>query len=482
MEPVPTGQLCAITIGGVNIWLYILALLLLGCSAYFSASELAFTTVNQIRLKNLADNKVRGARKAIYIVEHYNKTLSTILIGNNLVNIGTTTICAYIFSTLIKNPTLANVLNTVIMTLIILTFGEILPKTIAKADPQKFALRTSGIMYILLKVLTPISWIFIKMQSVATKKSKNQIDDEPTVTEGELESIIDTMEEEGVIDHDNADIMQGVLDLQSRTAYDIMTPRVDVSAINYTDSVKNIQDVFMQTMYSRLPVYDETIDKIIGVLNQKDFFKAMLSGEKIYIKKIMSEPLFINENMKVDDVIRKMQASKKHMAVVLDEHGGTSGIVCMEDAIEEMVGEIYDEHDDEVKELVDKKNDNEYVVDPDMELKDLFEMLEIEHLPETTYTSVGGFLFDLSEELPVQGKVIKYSTIDERVVDGLYVSVPVEIHFTLTKVEDNRIKEIFVKVVDVDAGADKKDETHESLIEKHKKKRQKKAESKNSDN
>lgn len=482
MEPVPTGQLCAITIGGVNIWLYIFALLLLGCSAYFSASELAFTTVNQIRLKNLADNKVRGARKAIYIVEHYNKTLSTILIGNNLVNIGTTTICAYIFSTLIKSPTLANVLNTVIMTLIILTFGEILPKTIAKADPQKFALRTSGIMYILLKVLTPISWIFIKMQSVATKKSKNQIDDEPTVTEGELESIIDTMEEEGVIDHDNADIMQGVLDLQSRTAYDIMTPRVDVSAINYTDSVKNIQDVFMQTMYSRLPVYDETIDKIIGVLNQKDFFKAMLSGEKIYIKKIMSEPLFINENMKVDDVIRKMQASKKHMAVVLDEHGGTSGIVCMEDAIEEMVGEIYDEHDDDVKELVDKKNDNEYVVDPDMELKDLFEMLEIEHLPETTYTSVGGFLFDLSEELPVQGKVIKYSTIDERVVDGLYVSVPVEIHFTLTKVEDNRIKEIFVKVVDVDASADKKDETHESLIEKHKKKRQKKAESKNSDN
>ena len=482
MEPVPTGQLCAITIGGVNIWLYIFAILLLGCSAYFSASELAFTTVNQIRLKNLADNKVRGARKAIYIVEHYNKTLSTILIGNNLINIGTTTICAYIFSTLIKSPTLANVLNTVIMTLIILTFGEILPKTIAKADPQKFALRTSGIMYILLKVLTPISWIFIKMQSVATKKSKNQIDDEPTVTEGELESIIDTMEEEGVIDHDNADIMQGVLDLQSRTAYDIMTPRVDVSAINYTDSVKNIQDVFMQTMYSRLPVYDETIDKIIGVLNQKDFFKAMLSGEKIYIKKIMSEPLFINENMKVDDVIRKMQASKKHMAVVLDEHGGTSGIVCMEDAIEEMVGEIYDEHDDEVKELVDKKNDNEYIVDPDMELKDLFEMLEIEHLPETTYTSVGGFLFDLSEELPVQGKVIKYSTIDERVVDGLYVSVPVEIHFTLTKVEDNRIKEIFVKVVDVDASADKKDETHESLIEKHKKKRQKKAESKNSDN
>ena len=457
MEPGPTGQLCAIMLGGVNIWLYILAILLIGGSAYFSASELAFTTVNQIRLKSLADNKVRGARKAIYITENYNKTLSTILIGNNLVNIGTTTICAYIFSSIIKNPTLANVLNTVIMTLVILTFGEILPKTLAKIDPQKFALRTSGLMYVIIKILTPISFFFIKLQSVATKKIKNSgTDDSPTVTEGELESIIDTMEEEGVIDHENADIMQGVLELPSRTAYDIMTPRVDVSAINYTESVKNIQDLFMESMYSRLPVYDETIDKIIGVLNQKDFFKAMLSGEKIYIKKIMTEPLFINENMKVDDIIRKMQTSKKHMAIVLDEHGGTSGIVCMEDAIEEMVGEIYDEHDDEEKELVDKKNDHEYVVDPDMDLKDFFEMLEIEHLPDTTYTSVGGFLFDLSEELPEQGKVIVFKTIDERIENGVYVSVLVEIHFTLTKVEDNRIKEIFVKVVDVGSADDSK--------------------------
>ena len=456
MEPVPTGQLCAILLGGVNIWLYILAIALIGCSAYFSASELAFTTVNQIRLKNLADNKVRGARKAIYITEHYNKALSTILIGNNLVNIAVTTICAYIFSTLFSNPTVANVLNTVIMTLIILIFGEIMPKTIAKVDPQKFALRTSGIMYVLMKILTPISFLFQNIQNVATKKARIDADEEPTVTEGELESIIDTMEEEGVIDHDNANIMQGVLELPSRTAYDIMTPRVDVSAINYTDSVKNIQDVFMDTMFSRLPVYDETIDKVIGVLNQKDFFKAMLSGEKIYVKKIMTEPLFINENMKVDDIIRKMQSSKKHMAIVLDEHGGTSGIVCMEDAIEEMVGEIYDEHDEEEKEFCDKKNDNEYIVDPDMDLKDFFEMLEIEHLPDTTYTSVGGFLFDLSEELPTQGKVIVYKTIDERIENGVYVSVLVEIHFTLTKVEDNRIKEIFVKVVDVGSASEEK--------------------------
>lgn len=450
MESVPTQQLCAVNLAGINIWLYVLAIFLLMCSAYFSASETAFTTVNQIRLKNLADNNVKGARKAIYITEHYDKTLSTILIGNNLVNISLTTICAYIFGELISDPTLANVLNTVIMTLIVLIFGEILPKTIVKVEPQKFALRTSGMMYVVMKILTPISFIFLKMQVLATKKAKStNAESEPTVTEGELESIIDTMEEEGVIDPENADMMQGILELPSKTAYDIMTPRVDVSAVNYADSVKDIQDMFMTTMFSRLPVFDENIDKIIGVLNQKDFFKAMLSGEKIYIKKIMTEPLFINENMKVDDIIRKMQESKKHMAIVLDEHGGTSGIVCMEDAIEEMVGEIYDEHDVEEKEIIDKKNDHEYIVDPDMDLKDLFEMLEIEHLPETEYTSVGGFIFGLSEELPEEGKVITYKTIDERIVDGVYVSIIVEIHFTLSKVEDNRIKEINVKVIDV---------------------------------
>jgi len=452
MEPVPSMQLCAIQLGGVNIWLYIVCIFLLLCSAFFSASETAFTTVNQIRLKSFADSKVKGARKAIYITEHYDKTLSTILIGNNLVNIAVTTICAYIFSTLISDPSLANVLNTVVMTIIVLIFGEILPKTMAKADPMKFALTFSGLLFVLMKVLTPISAVFLKMQGLATKKNKSAETHAPSVTEDELESIIDTMEEEGVIDKDNAEIIQGVLEIQSRTAYDIMTPRVDVSAIKYTDSVKTIQDKFIDTMYSRLPVYDETIDKIIGVLNQKDFFKAMLSGQKIYIKKIMSEPLFINENMKVDDIIRTMQSSKKHMAIVLDEHGGTSGIVCMEDAIEEMVGEIYDEHDgtEDQKEFCDKKNENEYVVDPDMDLKDLFEMLEIEHLPETDYTSVGGFLFELTEELPVEGKVVVFKTVDERVIDGIYESILVEVHFTLSKVEDNRIKEIVVNVIDCD--------------------------------
>ena len=178
--------------------------------------------------------------------------------------------------------------------------------------------------------------------------------------------------------------------------------------------------------------------------------------------------------MKVDDIIRKMQSSKKHMAIVLDEHGGTSGIVCMEDAIEEMVGEIYDEHDDttDEKEMIEEKNENEYIVDPEMDLKDLFELLEIEHLPETEYASVGGFLFELTEELPVQDKVIVYKTIDERIVNGVYESILVEIHFVLSKVEDNRIKEILVKVIDCDvAEKQAKEEQNERKRKSRKRKK-----------
>ncbi len=448
MEPGPVGLLCAINLGGVDVWIYILTIVLLGCSAFFSACEMAFTTINQIRLKSLADDNVRGARKAMRVIENYDKTLSTILIGNNLVNIGLTTICAYIFTTLISNPTLSSAINTVVMTIIILTFGEILPKTCVKVDPQKFALRFAGIMSVLIKLLTPISFLFLKLQKVATKKVKTVTSSSPTITEVELESLINTMEIEGVINRDRANIMQNVLELPSLTAFDIMTPRVDVSAINYADSVTNIRDMFMDTMYSRLPVYDENIDKIIGVLNQKDFFKAMLSGEKVYIKKIMSEPLYINGNMKVDDIIKKMQINKKHLAVVLDEHGGTSGIVCMEDALEVMVGQISDEHDND-KALIDKQSDNEYVVNPDMPLHEFFDLLEIERLPETEYKSVGGFVFGLTQELPQTDKVIVFKTVDERLSNGVYISVPVEIHFTLTDVEDNRIKQMHVKVVDI---------------------------------
>ena len=419
------------------------------CSAFFSASETAFSTVNNLRMRNYADEKVRGARKAVYICENYNKTLSTILVGNNLVNIANTTICAYLFSILITNPTLANILNTVVMTIIVLIFGEIMPKAIAKQNSEKFALRFAGILYIIIKVLTPITFVFNRLQQLLVRNKK---DIEPTVTEDELESIIDTMEDEGVIDSEDAELIQGVLDLGERSAYDIMTPRVDVTAIAQDSDIELVKQTFLDTQYSRLPIFDKTIDTIVGILSQKDFFAALLTGKKVDIKKLMAQPLFISETLKVDDIIRQMQKTKKHMAVVLDEYGGTSGIVTMENAIEEIVGEIYDEHDDEeVQETIKEIESNQYLVDGEVELDDLFEKIQIEHLPQSQYTNVAGLLYERSEDLPKQKDVIEIVVEDDTLNnEGEYVTKCVKLTFELTKVEDNRVKQTMLTITPIE--------------------------------
>lgn len=436
--------------GRTSILLLVFVVVLLILSAFFSCFETAFTSANSIRIKNMADENVKGARKALYLSEKFDKTLTTILIGNNLVNIANTTICAYLFSLWIVNPTLANLLNTLIVTIVVLIFGEILPKSFAKLNPEKTVLKLAPIMLFASKVLYPISYFFFLLQSTCLKKVKKIENLTPTVTEDELESIIDTMHEEGVINGEDADLIQGVLDLGDRIAYDIMTPRVDVTAIKIDDDSKHILEVFFDTMYSRLPVYDKDIDHIIGILNQKDYFATILKNEFTDLKSIITEPLFINENMKVDDIIRKMQKTKKHMAIVLDEHGGTSGIVSMEDAIEEMIGEIYDEHDDVIMvDQIKKLKDNVYLVDAETSLDDLFEELEIEHLPETEYNSLGGYLFALAEQLPQINQSYIFKTIDEKLdKNGLYIQVPVELNFTITRIKDRRIREVRVEVLE----------------------------------
>lgn len=415
-------------------------------SSFFSASETAFTKANMLRLRSYADEKKKGARRAIYICEHSDKALSTILVGNNLVNIASTTICAYLFSKFIVNPTLSNLMNTVIMTIIILIFGEILPKSISKADPDKIAMKFSGILYFLMKVLTPISFVFGGLQKLVTRKNKN---DAPTVTEDELESIIDTMNEEGVIDNDEADILQGAIDIKTKTVGDIMTPRVDIVAISIDDSLETVKDLFIEHQFSRMPVYENDKDNIVGILNQKDFMIKYLKNEKIVISDIMTEPSFVTETMKVDDVIRLMQKEKKHLAIVLDEYGGTSGIVSMEDAIEEVVGEIYDEHDDEepTKSLITKVGENKYILDPEMSVEDLYDYLEIEHLPEGNYASVGTMLYEFSEKLPTIGEKFTIKAIDDVLNEhNDYVQIVTTLTFTITKMDERRIDELSLEV------------------------------------
>ena len=227
---------------------FVAIIVLIALSAFFSASETAYSTSSLIRIRNLADENKKGARRALIICENYDRMLSTILVGNNLVNIANTTISAYVFGMLITNPTIANLLNTIVMTLLILIFGEILPKSIAKSRPEKCALQFAGMMNVVSIILWPVAIIFTKMQQAfIKKKGKGEVD--PTITEDELETIIDTMEEEGVINSEDATLIQGVLDLGETTAYDIMTPRVDVSAVNVEEDIEVIKQMFVDTNY-----------------------------------------------------------------------------------------------------------------------------------------------------------------------------------------------------------------------------------------
>ena len=425
--------------------------LLILLSAFFSASETAFSSVNPLRIKSYADDKVKGGRRAQYIVEHFDFALVCLLVGNNLVNIASTTLCAYMFTKFVVSPTVANLLNTLVMTIIILIAGEILPKAYAKHNPEKFALGVSGIIYVFMKVVYVLAIPFYGLQKLVLRKNSDQ--EQPTVTEDELESIVDTMEEEGVIDSDNAEMLQGVLDIQERTVYEIMVPRVDMVAISVDSTLDDLKANFVENQYSRLPVYEEDKDNIVGVLNQKDVTISQYKGEKLDIRKLMTEPLKVPKSMKVDDLITQMRHTKKHLAIVIDEYGGTSGPVTMEDALEEVFGEIYDEHDDEDVEPIVKLADRKYRVDPEVSIEELFEYLEIEHLPETKYASVGGLVYGLLERVAKVGDKASIIAIDE-VLDehNNYVATKTKLTFEVMATEDDRITsvELETKVVDED--------------------------------
>lgn len=451
------------------IFIFLGIVVLVICSAFFSASETAFSTVNVMRLRTYAQEKKRGARKALWVAENYERTVTTILVGNNFINILATTLAGTAFTIVFLNPTVANVANTIIMTLTVLTFGEILPKCLAKANAEKFTLLTSGILYFLIKLLTPIVWIFIGIKKIFIK---NKEDEEPTVTEQELESIIDTMEEEGVIDKDDASLIQSVLDIGDRTVNDIMIPRVDFVAIENTDSIEEIKKTFLEYKFSRLPVYKEDKDHIIGVLSDKDFFAALFeTPNRVNIKKLIKTPLYVSETMKVDDLIRKMQKAKKHLAIVSDEYGGTSGIVTMEDALEELVGEIYDEHDDtEVEKDIEELGENKYKIVADVMLDDLYESLNLGEAPETNYPTLGGYLYAMFEHIPVVGdKFTADATIfTDQDSDTLLEERYFTLEYTILSVVERRIISVLLEVkekVEEDKTTDNSNEDEKSKTE-----------------
>ncbi len=430
--------------------LLVLMLALLGTSAFFSMSEMAYSAVGKVRLKTLIDIDAKGAKKAYWIVENFDRTLTTLLVGNNLANIALTTVSVLFFGGLFSGlpnlDTIVSVVNTVVITIVVLIFGEILPKTIAKTHPENVSLLFSGIVYLLIKLLTPVTYLF----RVLNKRVVSRVEGEGklTVTESELETIIDTMEEEGSIDEEEADMLQKVLDLSDITVKEIMTPRVDMIAFDVSENVDTVRDIFFKNKFSRIPVYDGQADNIVGVLSERDFYMKMIKGQNINIKKLLRKPIFVPASTKVDALIELLQMENSHLAIVIDEYGGVDGLVTMEDAIEELVGEIYDEHDDITENIV-KHGDNQYMVNADVDLKDLFEDLELGEPPVSDSTSVGGWLFEKFQDIPEVGEKIEYELAVNQVYDELSELVSEDrelLTFEIMKISKRRIKSVLLTV------------------------------------
>ncbi len=442
-----------IFLAGFQPLLLVLMLALLVASAFFSMSEMAFSAVGKVRLRTLIDQNVHGSKKAFWITENFDRTLTTLLVGNNLANIALTTVAVLFFNgvfTGILDPdtfgTVVSIVNTIVMTTVILIFGEILPKSVAKQNPERICLRISGFLYFLIRVLTPITFLFRKLNRRVIQRLES--DPKPTVTEDELETIIDTMEEEGSIDEEEADMLQRVLDLSDITVEEIMTPRVDMVAIDIEKSLDEITEMFFKHKFSRMPVYDGNSDNIVGVLYERDFFTKLIKGRNFNVKKLLRKPLFIPATTKVDALIELLQEENNHLAVVVDEYGGVDGIVTMEDALEELVGEIYDEHDDVEKSIV-KRAPNVYVVDADFDLKRLFDDLDLGDAPQSEATSVGGWLFEKFQDIPEVGEKIHYELTVNQSYNELseLVSEDLEmLSFEVLKVKQRRIKSVLLTV------------------------------------
>ncbi len=397
--------------------------ILVMCSAYFSATETAFTSLNTIRMKTWAENGDKRAARALAVGEDYDKLLSSILIGNNIVNITATTISTLLFTKIFV--TYGATISTVVITIVVLIFGEISPKSVAKEFPERFAMFSAPILRVIIVVLTPLNFLFSMWKKLLSKIFKPSGDD--GITEEELMGIVDQAESEGGLDAHEGDLIRASIEFNDLDVSDILTPRVDLVAVDEESTMQEVGALFVENGYSRLPVYHETIDNIIGVVHQKDFYKARVRGED-RLAMIKSPVVYTTPNTKIFKLLRILQMNKVHMAVVVDEYGGTEGIVTLEDILEELVGEIWDEHD-EVTEFLHKQPDGSYNIDCTTDLDDMYDLFEIKG--ECEASTVSGWVLEQIDRIPKQG--------DHFIAEGLEV--------TVTAVDNRRVMEINVKPV-----------------------------------
>ncbi len=375
----------------------IIILVCIICSMYFSATETAFSSLNRVRIKNMAEKGNRKAKLVLKLTDKYDEMLSTILIGNNIVNILASSMATLLFVSLLGDPDLGATVSTVVLTIVILIFGEISPKSIAKEMPERFAMFSAPLLQFLMTILTPANWLFKGWKKLLSLVIKSP--EETGITEEELLTIVEEAEQGGGIDKEESDLIRNAIEFNELEVRDIFTPRIDIESIPSDITKEKAARVFSETGYSRLPVYEGDVDNIIGILNHKDFFNTVYD-QKAEISSIIKPVIFVPKSKKLADLLKELQEQQLHIAVVMDEFGATAGIVTLEDILEELVGEIWDEHDEIVREM-SKSDENTFIVSGKANVEKIFEILRADG--EFDAVTVSGWVMEYLEKIPAEG-------------------------------------------------------------------------------
>ena len=394
---------------GDSISLIIIVLCVI-MSAYFSATETAFSSLNRIRIKNMAEKGDKKAQLVLNMTEKFDSMLSTILIGNNIVNILCASLATVLFVNWLGNEAGPSV-STAVTTVVVLIFGEVTPKSIAKESPEKFAMFSAPILRILMLVLTPFNFLFAMWKKLLSLVIKS--DGDRSITEEELITIVEEAEQEGGLDEEESTLIRSAIEFSEVEVKEILTPRIHIEAVPEDATEEEIARVFAETGYSRLPVYRDSIDHITGVIYHKDFHNYVYNTEKD-ISSIIRPAIFVTPNKKIDELLKELQQQKSHIAFILDEYAGTIGLVTLEDIMEELVGEIWDEHDEIIQEIV-PVSENEYHILGSADIEKVFEKFGIDE--EVDVMTASGWVMNALERIPAEGDSFVYNNLTVTVLN-----------------------------------------------------------------
>ena len=387
-----------------SLTLLVALVILVAFSAFFSASETAFSSLNQIRLKSRAEDGDSSAARVLAMSEQYDKLLSTILIGNNIVNIAAASIGTVLFTRLL-DPQRGATVSTIVLTIVVLIFGEVTPKSLAKEMPERIATAVSPFLSLLMLLLSPLTWLFTQWKKLLGHFIHSGEAD--TITEGELMTMVSEAESDGELTDRESQLIRSAIEFDDVEVEEILTPRVDVVAVEDTTSLEELAQTFAESGYSRLPVYHDNIDNIIGVVHEKDFYLAKLK-KAATVEELVVPTLYTTGTTQISQLLRTLREQHHHMAVVVDEYGGTEGIITLEDILEELVGEIWDEHD-EATEDFRQQSDGSWLVAGSASVDDLFETLDLPEDEDIDSNTVNGLVQEKTRHLP---KVGDHFTLD----------------------------------------------------------------------